>query len=100
MSLGESGRDGARVTALKRSPPEKKTRRRSIDPRPPCLPEKQKRTHQSHNNNNDKSLVAHLLNEAKAAGCYKAILDCAERNVAYYERLGMARKEVQMARYF
>lgn len=46
------------------------------------------------------SLIAHLIDAAKAAGCYKVILDCAERKVGYYEKCGLARKEVQMARYF
>lgn len=33
---------------------------------------------------------------AKEAGCYKVILDCAENNVAFYEKCGLTRKEVQM----
>jgi glucosamine-phosphate N-acetyltransferase len=46
-----------------------------------------------------KSLVEALVEASKAAGCYKVILDCAEHNVAFYEKCGLARKEVQMARY-
>lgn len=37
---------------------------------------------------------------ARGAGCYKVILDCAEGNVAFYEKCGLTRKEVQMVRYF
>lgn len=33
---------------------------------------------------------------AKGAGCYKVILDCGESNVAFYEKCGLTRKEVQM----
>jgi hypothetical protein len=46
------------------------------------------------------SLIAHLVERAQAAGCYKVILDCAEQNIGYYEKCGLARKEVQMVRYF
>ena len=35
---------------------------------------------------------------AKEAGCYKAILDCGEERVPFYEKCGLARKEVQMVR--
>jgi glucosamine-phosphate N-acetyltransferase len=37
-----------------------------------------------------------LLTYAKQAGCYKVILDCGEANVAFYEKCGLKRKEVQM----
>ena len=36
---------------------------------------------------------------AKEAGCYKVILDCGEANVVFYEKCGLARKEVQMVGY-
>jgi glucosamine-phosphate N-acetyltransferase len=42
--------------------------------------------------------VTALLDAARAAGCYKVILDCAEHNVAFYERAGLARKGVEMVR--
>ncbi|CAD7697636.1 unnamed protein product [Ostreobium quekettii] len=45
-------------------------------------------------------LVAALLEAAREAGCYKAILDCAEQNQGFYEKCGMVRKEVQMVKYF
>ncbi len=32
----------------------------------------------------------------KERGCYKVILDCAEHNVAFYEKCGLTKKEVQM----
>lgn len=37
---------------------------------------------------------------AKEAGCYKILVDCAEKNVGFYEKCGFKRKDVQMARYF
>lgn len=46
------------------------------------------------------SLVAHLLEQARASGCYKVILDCTEHNVGYYEKCGLTRKEAQMVKYF
>jgi glucosamine-phosphate N-acetyltransferase len=47
-----------------------------------------------------KLLVDSLVREARQAGCYKVVLDCSEKNTAFYERCGFARKEVQMALYF
>lgn len=32
-------------------------------------------------------------------GCYKVILDCSESNVAFYEKCGLTKKEVQMVKY-
>ena len=32
--------------------------------------------------------------------CYKVILDCAEHNIAFYEKCDFKRKEVQMVKYF
>ncbi len=45
-------------------------------------------------------LIEAAADAAKAAGCYKVILDCSESNVAFYEKCGLTRKEVQMVRYF
>jgi len=39
-----------------------------------------------------------LVEHAKAKGCYKVILDCSAENVAFYEKCGLERKEVQMVR--
>lgn len=44
-------------------------------------------------------VVAALFSAAREAGCYKIILDCSEDNVPFYERCGLARKEVQMVAY-
>lgn len=47
-----------------------------------------------------KMVVDACVQRARAVeGCYKVILDCAEKNVAFYEKLGFQRKEVQMAMY-
>lgn len=47
-----------------------------------------------------KLLVNHLTQLAQERGAYKVILDCAEDNVAFYEKCGFEKKEVQMAHYF
>ena len=47
-----------------------------------------------------KLLIEALLKHARSMNCYKVILDCAERNVQFYEKCGFTRKEVQMAVYF
>lgn len=44
-------------------------------------------------------LVEALVGVCRDKGCYKMILDCAEHNVAFYEKCGLSRKEVQMVRY-
>jgi glucosamine-phosphate N-acetyltransferase len=46
----------------------------------------------------DYRLIRDLCDAATKAGCYKVILDCAESNVPFYEKCGLARKEVQMVR--
>eukprot|EP01126_Amoeba_proteus_P030467 TRINITY_DN3011_c0_g1_i2.p1 TRINITY_DN3011_c0_g1~~TRINITY_DN3011_c0_g1_i2.p1 ORF type:complete len:111 (-),score=15.59 TRINITY_DN3011_c0_g1_i2:129-461(-) len=45
-------------------------------------------------------IVEQLTHLGKRAGCYKIILDCSEKNVGFYHRLGFQRKENQMAMYF
>ena len=45
-------------------------------------------------------VVRELKSLAREYGCYKAILDCKEHNIAFYEKLGFKCKEVQMALYF
>jgi hypothetical protein len=45
-------------------------------------------------------VVQALLVAAKKQGCYKCIVDCSEANVAFYERQGFKRKEVQCVAYF
>jgi len=44
-------------------------------------------------------LIEHLKAISIKVGCYKIILDCSEKNVAFYEKCGFKRKEVQMALY-
>jgi len=45
-------------------------------------------------------VVNTLVEEAKKRGCYKVILDCDEKNIDFYKKAGMERKEVQMVKYF
>lgn len=45
-------------------------------------------------------MVAETVRRAKEQGCYKIILDCAEKNVAFYEKSGLKPKDVNMAIYF
>ena len=47
-----------------------------------------------------KKLVGHLMSEARRQGCYKVILDCAEYNVGFYEKIGLKRSDVHMIHYF
>ena len=44
-------------------------------------------------------IVSALIEEATKRGCYKVLLDCDEKNVGFYEKAGMKRKEVQMVKY-
>ena len=41
-------------------------------------------------------IVKHCLSEARDAGCYKAILDCNDKNIEWYRSLGFYRHENQM----
>ncbi|CAA6661587.1 unnamed protein product [Spirodela intermedia] len=45
-------------------------------------------------------VVRHLVGHARAAGCYKVILDCSAENRGFYEKCGFQEKNVQMAVYF
>ncbi|KAL1934057.1 hypothetical protein VTP01DRAFT_6239 [Rhizomucor pusillus] len=45
-------------------------------------------------------LVEQLTHMAQQLDCYKTILNCSEHNVAFYEKCGMKRTDVQMTRYF
>ena len=42
------------------------------------------------------TLMRAAIEEARKRGCYKIILDCAERNVPFYENLNFRKKEYQM----
>lgn len=46
-----------------------------------------------------RALVEALIKEARARGCYKAVLSCAEANVGFYEACGFRKHEVTMAAY-
>ena len=45
-------------------------------------------------------LIKKLVEVSKNHGCYKVILDCSEKNEAFYEKIGFKKKEIQMALYF
>ena len=44
-------------------------------------------------------VIDQLVHIGKQVGCYKVILDCAEKNVPFYEKCNFKRKEQQMALY-
>ncbi|KAI9141156.1 acyl-CoA N-acyltransferase [Paraphysoderma sedebokerense] len=44
-------------------------------------------------------IIDMLKHIGQAVGCYKIILDCAEKNVKFYEKCGFERKEVEMVWY-
>lgn len=43
-----------------------------------------------------KKLVEKIIAASKELGCYKTILNCPEKNVPFYEKLGFKTKEVQL----
>ena len=45
-------------------------------------------------------LIDYLSKLGEEKGCYKVILDAAEKNVGFYEKCGYKRKEICMAKYF
>lgn len=45
-------------------------------------------------------VVQALIDWAKEAGCYKIILDCSEKNVPFYNKLGFQKKEEHLALYY
>eukprot|EP00475_Leptophrys_vorax_P021800 TRINITY_DN2961_c0_g1_i1.p1 TRINITY_DN2961_c0_g1~~TRINITY_DN2961_c0_g1_i1.p1 ORF type:complete len:171 (-),score=55.38 TRINITY_DN2961_c0_g1_i1:33-545(-) len=45
-------------------------------------------------------VVQQLKDWAKEAGCYKIILDCSDKNIAFYNKLGFEKKEAHMAFYY
>merc|ERR1712000_16137 len=47
-----------------------------------------------------KMLIDYLSKLGEEKGCYKVILDAAEKNVGFYEKCGYKRKEICMAKYF
>jgi glucosamine-phosphate N-acetyltransferase len=47
-----------------------------------------------------KKLIDDLVNIARNSGCYKVILNCSDKNIGFYEKVGFTLKERQMAHYF
>ncbi|KAI8895598.1 acyl-CoA N-acyltransferase [Globomyces pollinis-pini] len=47
-----------------------------------------------------KALIDQLIGCGKDMGCYKVLLSCAEKNVGFYEKCLLNRKEITMAHYF
>jgi hypothetical protein len=45
-------------------------------------------------------MIEQLQYIAEKQGCYKVLLSAAEKNVGFYEKCGLERKEVSMAHYF
>lgn len=43
-----------------------------------------------------KTLIKHLIEVGKEAGCYKIILDCDPKNVGFYEKCGLSKAGVEM----
>lgn len=46
-----------------------------------------------------KMLIDYGVKYAKDNGCYKIILNCAEKNIAFYEKCGFKSKNVEMSLY-
>ena len=47
-----------------------------------------------------KNIVDYLINYAKEKGCYKAVLNCSNDNIKFYEKCDLKLKSNQMAIYF
>ncbi len=43
-----------------------------------------------------KEIINALVNYAKKCGCYKVILNCAEKNIGFYKKCDFVKKEVEM----
>jgi glucosamine-phosphate N-acetyltransferase len=46
-----------------------------------------------------RAVIEALKSIGAVVGCYKIILDCSDKNVPFYQKLGFAKKEVEMALY-
>lgn len=46
-----------------------------------------------------KRIILHLVDYCKTHNCYKVILDCADENIAFYQKCGFSPKERQMTQY-
>lgn len=47
-----------------------------------------------------RKIVSYLIDKAKEEGCYKVILDCLDKCQGFYEKCGMERKGIFMAKYY
>lgn len=47
-----------------------------------------------------RKIIEHLIYVAKQRGCYKVILNCEDKNISFYKRLGFKVNSVEMANYF
>lgn len=47
-----------------------------------------------------KQMIDFLTNIAKESGCYKVLLNCAAKNIGFYEKCGYSQKNVEMSLYF
>ena len=45
-------------------------------------------------------IVEHLIKQAEKKGCYKVILDCDENLYNFYNKCGLEKKGIQMAKYY
>ena len=46
-----------------------------------------------------KFIINELINISNNLKCYKIILDCNEKNIEFYKKLGFIQKEIQMVKY-
>jgi len=44
-------------------------------------------------------MIQALTQVSEDVGCYKTILNCSESNIAFYEKCGYEKREVEMAKY-
>ncbi|KAI9511989.1 glucosamine 6-phosphate N-acetyltransferase [Russula earlei] len=44
-------------------------------------------------------IIQALTHVSEGVGCYKTILNCSEANIAFYEKCGYEKREVEMAKY-
>ena len=46
-----------------------------------------------------KKLLDYLIKKSREKKCYKIILNCSEKNIGFYQKLGFDKKETQMVMY-
>lgn len=47
-----------------------------------------------------KMIIERLIEEGKERNVYKIILNCDEKNIKFYEKCGLEKKEIEMVKYF